>query len=220
MADNPDMQLAVEFFVKAVEHPSKSREEGRPIYDDREFVRIRFPADNKRELVAPAHERHYVSHIGQQVTYAERFPEVYGAFQRQEADFVTGTRLIVAPFLTESKRAELDALGVKTVEQLAGLPDGARKRLGMGAMELQRQAQEYLDNAKGTAEVDALRRRVAELEAQKEMPETEDAFSGFSDDDLKNMITDAGGEVPRGRAKRETLVSKLNELREAAEAAA
>ena len=88
-------------------------------------------------------------------------------------------------------------------------------------MKLQEDAQEFIDNAKGTAEVDALRRRVAELEAEQSKPaEADDEFSGFSEDDLKNMISDAGGSVPRGRAGRAKLVEKLREIREANETAA
>ncbi|MCU0905633.1 MAG: hypothetical protein MUE83_17460, partial [Tabrizicola sp.] len=60
--NDPDLTLGVEFFMKPVENKAKSKEAGRPIFEDREMVRIAFPGDSKREHVAPAHEMHYVSH--------------------------------------------------------------------------------------------------------------------------------------------------------------
>jgi len=222
--NNPDMALAVEFFVKAVENPRLSIEEGRPIFEDREFIRIRFPADNKRELVAPANEMHFVSNQRRQMTYAERFANVYHAFKNSEADFVSGTPLSELPVLTEAKRAELRAQNIKTVEQLAGLTDTGLRKIGMGARDLVVAAQAYLDRAKGTSEVAELKRQLEELKAQMQpAPKVEtafaDQFEGLEDDDLKNMIRDAGGSVPRGNASRDTLLAALKAIAEKKEAA-
>ena len=41
-----DTRLAVNFYKKAVENPVKTEMEGRPIYEDRIFVRILVPGDN------------------------------------------------------------------------------------------------------------------------------------------------------------------------------
>lgn len=212
MADNPDTGLGVEFFTKAVEHPAKTREAGRPIFNDMEYVRISFPGDSKRELVAPASEMHYVSHAKQQMTYAERFAGSYAAFKDSNTEYVSGTPIDELTALTASKKAELKAMKIRTVEQLAGLPDVTIKKIGMGAREMVEQAQAFLAAASGTAEIAELRRQLAELQAAKAAPETSDEFSGFSEEDLKNMIQDAGGEVPRGNAKRETLVARLQEI--------
>lgn len=210
---NPDMQLGVEFFTKSVELKAKSEEAGRPIHEDREFVRITFPADNKRELVAPAHEMHYVTHLRQQLTYADRFKASYDAFADNKENFIEGTPLTEAPFMTKSKIEELKHFKVRSVEQLAGMPDASMKRMGFGARDLRDRAQAYLAAAQGTSEVESLKARIAELEALQLAPaKTENPFEGFSDDDLKNMIRDAGGEVPKGNAKRETLVSRLNDI--------
>lgn len=221
--NNPDLTLGVEFFVKAVENARKSAEAGRPIFDDKEYVRIRFPADNKRELVAPAHEVHYVSHARRQMTYAERFAPVYQKFKDDGSHFVQGTPLSEAPFLTESRRSELRALNVQTVEQLANLPEPARKRLGMGSMDLVEKAKAYLATASDSAEVVALRRELDELRALMagqnavEAAPAADPYDGFEDEDLKNMIRDAGGTVPSGRAGRATLVKALEDIRAAKE---
>ena len=223
--ENPDIQLGVEFFVRAVENQRKTKAEGRPIYDDREYVRIRFPADNKREHVAPAHELHYVTHLKKQMTYAQRFQGAYEAFKKDHtAEYVEGTPLSELPILTEGKRKELRAQNIRTVEQLAGLPDASMKRLGMGARDLVEAAQTFLKNAAGLSEVKALKARIAELEAVNapQKPVAVDIaaqLEGATDEDLKNMIRDAGRDVPRGRASRETLIQALAEIAAEKEAA-
>jgi hypothetical protein len=66
----------------------------------------------------------------------------------------------------EGKRRELKALGVNTVEQLASLDGTPLKQLGMGGREMKNQAQAYLDNAAGSADVTNLAAQVAALTQQ------------------------------------------------------
>lgn len=214
----PDATLGVEFFLEAVEHPAKSREAGRPICEDREFVRIRFPGDSKRELVAPAHEMHYVSAERRQMTYAERFAPAYEAFKAGITAYQSGTPLSSVGFLTPARRTELQALNIVTVEQLAGLDHRALGRLGMGARALMEEAQRYLAQANDVARTASLEAEVARLralvEAQAAPAQEPDPFDGFGDDDLANMIRDAGQEPPR-RGGRAALIRTLREIGEA-----
>jgi hypothetical protein len=210
--DNPDQTLWVEFYTEAVEHPNKSREAGRPIFEDREFVKIKFPADSKRVVVAPANEMHYHTDAKMQMTYAQRFPRHYEAFKAQIVDFVAGTPLTEAPFLTAAKRAELNTQNVRTVEQLAGLADSAIRTLGPGWRETVSKAQAFLKAAEGTVELDELRKQIAELKASIKAPKQAepDPFEGMDRDDLFNIATDAGLE-PRANATRASLVASLTE---------
>lgn len=223
--DNPDKGLHIEFFSKAVEHPRKSKEEGRPIYEDKAYVRIKFPGDAKRVHVAPADEMHYVSHAQRQMTYAERFPEHFAVFEGEADELVGGTPLSEMPALSEAKRKEFRAQSIKTVEQLAGLPDPAISKLGFGTRDLVEAAKTYLEKAQGASEVNALKAELQKLKAIMEQGEPApkadiaDEFEGLSDEDLKNMISDAGGSIPRGNAKRETLIKTLRELAAEKEAA-
>lgn len=219
MDDEGDKQLNVEFFTEAVENRKKSLEEGRPIFDDVEMVKILIPGDPKRKPVFRADEMHYVSARKMQMTYAERFPTQYKAFKDQIADFVSGTPLSELPFLTAARRAELKPLGITTAEQLAGLQDANMKRIGMDGRALVEKAKAYLTAAKGTAEVDELRKQLADLQAQMGKMtgptvshKIDDPYEGFSDDDLRNMIHDAGGKIPPGRAGRAAFIAALDDL--------
>lgn len=219
---NPDAGLGVEFFVKAVENAAKTREEGRPIYDDREYIRIAFPGDGKRELIAPANEMHFNGNPGvrEQMTYAERFAASYAAFKEERSDFVSGTPLMALPGITEAEQAELKALKINTVEQLAGLASVGRKKLGISGNKLIPLAEKYLSGAQARSEVDSLKARIAELEAAQTGPMSKTVqappgeYDGFEDEDLKNMIRDAGGQIPPGNAARVTLIKRLNEMAE------
>lgn len=219
--DNPDLALGVEFFLKPVENPRKSAEAGRAIYDEREYIRVALPGDSKSEIVAPANELHYVPHLKTRVTFAERFAAAYDAFKRDQADYVHGTPLSAVSFVNLAEREELASQKVKTVEQLAGLTDQAIRKLGMGWREKVERAKAFLDRAQETAEVDALKSRIAELEAMMRpaaAPAVEAAspFDAYERDDLFNMATDAGLD-PRANASKESLVKMLTA--KAAEAA-
>lgn len=223
--ENPDSGLAVEFFVDARKNPRLSKKEGRPIFEDKEFVKIMFPGDNKRLLIAPALEMHYNSNAKTQMTYAERFPEHYKVFKTEGAEMTHGTPVGSLDIVTAAKASELRALNITTVEQLASLPDASGRRLGMGWRELQDEAKAYLEQAEKLSDNAYLREQIESLQAQlaaTSQPaesQVSEQFEGFSDDDLKNMIRDAGGEVPRGKASRETLEAKLREIAAEKEAA-
>jgi hypothetical protein len=219
--ENPDKGLAVEFYMQAKENPRKSKEAGRPIYDDVEMVKIIFPGDNKSAHCAPANEMHYVSHHKAQMTYAERFPEHYKVFQAQTEEFVSGTPLQELPSLSAAKRAELIAMNVKTVEQLAGLTNTAAKKCGMGTLDLVSAAKTYLETAQNQTTIQDFQSQIAELEAQlkaakqtggaEQSSEISDQFEGMSDTDLRNIIKDAGGSIPDG-AKRGKLIETISKL--------
>jgi hypothetical protein len=213
--ENPDITLGVEFFVKAVENIRRSKEEGRTIYEDVEYVRITLPGDKNNERVTHAHEMHYVPHMKRQMTYAERFKASYEAFKDEREDFVHGTPLsAVTNIVTPSEREELAAQKVRTVEQLAGLQDRAIAKLGPGWREKVERAQAFLRASEGSAEVDELKARIAQLEAMMSPPAfpgpKADPFDGFDRDDLYNMALDAGLE-PRANASADTLKKLLSD---------
>tara|TARA_R110000823_G_scaffold10557_5_gene36783 strand:+ start:179 stop:910 length:732 start_codon:yes stop_codon:yes gene_type:complete len=235
--------LHVEFFSEPVENPAKTRLEGRPIFEEQEFVKIKFPGDNKRIHVAPANEgfRRDPATNGW-VTYAEEYPRHYELFKSGQAQTVAGTPLSELTFLTESKRAELRALNIQTAEQLAGLDGSFLARLGMGGRALKDQATAYLAHATETAlearlagenaalreQMEALQKQMADImqgKAAASVATVEPSGSPFStweDEDIKVFINDRQGSRPKGNPSHETLVRMADDIiaKEAADAEA
>ena len=234
MADTP--HIHVEFHMVAVEDKLASREQGRPIFKEEEFCRIRWVGDNKRELDEPAHQ--FVDREPQTNrarSYAEKFPEHYRLFKaNQDQMAVSGTPLSEVPWLTQAKRAELRAVNVHTLENLAQMDGALLQRLGMGARELKNQAQAWLDKANGAAteqrlaselaardaQIEALQAQITEIAAMRapvsanETPVGDDdpVWGAYSDDDIKAFIADRTGSKPRGNPRRETLISTANDI--------
>lgn len=234
--------LHVEFFTEATENPRKSREAGRPIFEDAEFVRIKIAGDPKNTLIAPANQ---VSGP-ERLSYAERFPEHYRYFKDHLGTHVEGLPLTEMPWLTASKRAELKALNILTVEALAGLDGTMLQRIGIGARELKNQATAWLEKLDGSADagklaaelaardelIAQLQRDIAQLQAGGAVPQAaapevpndppppEDdellgensPFWAWDDEDIKNWIKDNSGARPAGNPGHKTLVAKADAL--------
>jgi hypothetical protein len=220
-----DKALSVRFWLHATENPRKSKEAGRPIYDEVEMVSIMAPGNTKTEYTARADSMHYDSNVSRQHTYAERFPEAYEAFKRGIDDHVSGTPLSEVPFLTVGQKAEMRAKKIHTVEQLAAMSDRDIRASGMGFRQYVDMAKAYLDTAKGTTELAdelaALRAKVAAMEGQAEPVEAEadepSQFASMAEEDLRNMLSDAGVAVdgrwgkPRLVKEAEALAAKATE---------
>lgn len=237
MADDNKPHLHVEFYVDTVENPRKSAEAGRPIFDEMEFVKIMIAGDPKNTLIAPAQS------VGSNnMTYAQRFPDHYRLFKADHDQLAaSGTPLSEVPWLSASKREELKALKIFTVEGLAGLDGQLLQRIGMGARELKNQAQAWLDKADGVAadtkmaaelasrdaEIDALKQQMAALLEAKtpvsretNVSQEDGPFQGYDDEAIRAFIQDRSGKTPDGRLGRAKLVAMAEEILEAEQAEA
>lgn len=239
MADAP--HLHVEFYMDTKENPARSREEGRPIFEDVEMVKIQIVGDPKNTLISPAHyasKRH--PETGEPWTYAEQYPEHYRFFKdNADQQGAAGTPLTEVPWLTAAQRAELKALKIYTVDGLAGLDGTALQRLGMGGRALKDKAVAWLDQAAGHAgesrlaealaardrEIDALKEQMAMLtsgkapapapEPHRVSDEDEGVWATYADDDIKTFIAERAGRKPAGNPSRKTLIAQANEIIEA-----
>jgi hypothetical protein len=153
MEDQPrfamDKRLYVNFYVKALMNNFKSAEAGRPIFDEVDFIRIIVPGDKNTIIDTKASPE-----------YRARFREKYDAFKKGQTMAQTGTPLEVWPQMTVGMVAELKAMHVSTVEQLAELPDTLAQRI-MGNFDLRRKAQVFLDSAAGDAVASKLQAELA-----------------------------------------------------------
>lgn len=232
MARDPDEHAVVLFRQHAIMNEAKTRAEGRLQYEDIDVVEIRFPGSRSVSVFPATAFSHWTVDpmTGQQVqvSYAERFAHQYRQFRAREMQTKTGTPLQYAPFLTEARRAELRALNVYTVEQLAAIEGLELKNLGQGGRELKNLAMDYIAEAKKgapnfamEAELEAMRARNQVLEddlkAVKEKLEREgeksgdDNFDNMTLDQLRDFITSRTGHAPHGSLNRKTLVRMASE---------
>jgi hypothetical protein len=135
-----DKKLFVQFYLRPVMNAFKSAEAGRPIFDELEYVRIIIPGDKNTVIDTKATREH--TEI--------RFSSQYEKFRKNQEQAVSGTPLEVWPQLTVGQVAELKALNISTVEQLADLPDNLAQRI-MGSHTLRQKAKTFLDAAAGEA---------------------------------------------------------------------
>jgi hypothetical protein len=233
------------FFLMPIKDELASKKAGRPIFNDVEVCEVRFSGNREKVIHAPAHEvfkqeRDIEGNVTD-ITYAIAYNEQYRAFKAGDAQTLRGTPTSELPFLTASKRLELKALNIHTAEALAALDGANLKMLGMGGRELKVQAQTYLENAKGSADVvqmaglvAAQDLRIKQLEAMvkgEPAPELEEApalagpenpnaspFFSMGADDIKNWIQEATGERPKGNPSHATLVAKADEVNAAIKA--
>lgn len=137
------------FYSKPVEATFRSQQEGRPVFEDRDFVEILIPGDRRSQVHEPVTDEH-----------KQRWPVEWKAFQDGREAPLQGTSLASWPPISRSRVEELAYFNIRTVEQLAALDDGKLQNLGMGARELRGTAQAFLEAAaKGTG---PLERMVAE----------------------------------------------------------
>lgn len=140
MSESPG--IYAQFSIEPVEQTFKSQEAGRPIFEDREFVRIVIAGDKHTEVHREATE-----------TDKERFHEPYERFKRglKDREQIEGTPLSEWAQIKASQVKEFEAINIFTVEHLAALSDTMKQNIGMGAHELVAAAKAYLESAKNNA---------------------------------------------------------------------
>ena len=168
------------FHMRAVEMPFLSRQAGRPIFEDREFVEIIIPGINRSTAIEPVNEQHIA-----------RWPDAYAAFKRGQDLPQSGTPLEEWPPLTKATVANLRALNMRTVEDLAAAPDAVLQNIGAGGHDFRRRAQAFLDRSAGGAPLEAALQRIEALELQKVVLESQVR-------DLAAIIENAGTEEAGG----------------------
>lgn len=171
--DAGDDSLFVVFYMGVIQNQGKSLDEGRPIFDDVECVRIMIPGDKNTVIDRPVEPND-----------KRRFAKQYAAFKegKKEEEQLSGTRLREWPFLSRGQVEEMSYLGIKTVEQLAEVRDDIVTRIP-GMLNLKRTAATWLQRSKSTAEAAQIAKQLADQSSEiatlkqviKEMGEREDA---------------------------------------------
>jgi hypothetical protein len=213
------------FYTKAVEDPVATKEAGRPIYNDMEFVEYRFAGNRYLNLHFPAHEMHERVN-GEDITHAMRWPDQYAQFKRDGVNEISGTPLEELTFLTNAERSELKALKIYTAEALSQIDGPTIKSLGGKGYRYKEQAEAYINQGAGAAgvaklvgEMEAMRAEIEALRSgqtgssgytKEVIPHDMPAdFDPRTDDELKAAIFEKHGQRPRGQPRRETLLQML-----------
>ena len=223
-ARDPDANIVASFKNHAVKNEGKSAQAGRPIFDDVEVCELRYPGSRNVGVYPATSFSHWATdpESGEQVkvTYAERFPRQYQQFKARSQQTKSGTPLDYVPFLTEGKRAELRALNIYTVEQLAAIDGQELKNLGPGGRDFKNRATEYLQTSDGNAvntqmaaELETLRARnvVLEEDNQRLAATSEGEFADMSLEQIRAYITTHTGHPPLGTLNRKMLVRLAKE---------
>ncbi len=157
---NNNPGIFAQFSLEPVEQTFLSEKEGRPIFADKEFVRILIAGDKHSEVFREATDND-----------RERFRDVYTRFKdgMKDRDQIVGTPLAQWPFLKPSQIREYEAINIFTVEQLASLSDAMKQRIGMGANEIVAAAAAYLGSAKDGAMAGALAAENERLKSDMEV---------------------------------------------------
>ncbi len=153
-ANAMDNSLSVRFYMGKKLDEAKTAEEGRPIYKQREHVIILVPGDKLSKVDRPVMHSDKI-----------RFPVQYARFKNNVEQEITGTPLAAWPSCTEAQRAELEHFNIRTVEQLANMPDANAQGM-MGIITLKNAAKKFIEQARDNAATEKLNKALAERDAR------------------------------------------------------
>lgn len=131
-----DAGMIVMFYLKPVVNPGKSKEAGRPFYEDQVFVRIHPPGERLNIIDRKAMDND-----------KKRWPMQWAQFRDNAPQVTNGTPVEMLFPANPANAAALKASGVHTVEQLADLSAHAIENIGMGAQQWVNDAKRYLQVA-------------------------------------------------------------------------
>jgi hypothetical protein len=194
---------------------------GEPVMVTREVVEVRIGAQKNYSPVFPA-DAQWRREGDRVITYAERWPEQYAAFQMGSVQRAAGTALeMLRPYgISDAQLSLCRALKVYSIEALVAIEGQATKNLGMAGNDLKRMAREYME---AKANGGDLAKQVADLKAQiaamaipKDDPKPEEIEAAIADADaekeaLKVKLTELTGARPRGNPSVETLRQMVSE---------
>lgn len=130
-----DSALIPTFFVDKKLMGLKSKEAGKPVYEDREYCKIMIKGQDKQIVVHEVDNK-----------IKERFPIAYLAFQRSKPLPVIGTPIELLPGVGPSLAHHLKGMNLRTVEDVAGITDeNVLSAMGAGARDLVKRSRAWLE---------------------------------------------------------------------------
>lgn len=143
----------ISFDMGYVLNKKRTEEENRPIHDDVPFLHLVNFAGEKTSRVAEERDK-------------RAYPEIWARAEKKWAEPTSGTNLKEWCLLSKAKLADLEAFGLRTVEQVAGLTEDIIKQYP-SLKEFQRLAENWLGSAKTKqAEVTNLKEQLHKLDGR------------------------------------------------------
>lgn len=172
MAQNrtPDKNY-VKFYKDKKRMNKLSDEAGRDIYEDRDFVLILTPGQNKTEVRREATDLD-----------KKNYPSQWQQYCQNKEQMMIGTPLDMVPGIGPSRLAALKMVNIFTAEQMAELPEVRFHDVGMDARKLQQTCKAFIDKQNPEilalrAENQALATQLAELKAMVEALQSKPSIS-------------------------------------------
>lgn len=158
-----DNKLYIEFSRKPRMHTAKSREAGRAVYEEIDYIRIHVPGDKSSVIERPITDQD-----------RQRFADRYSKWKAGQAEAVVGTPLSALPGMTPAKVEEYKYFKIMTVEQLADANDNLGQKF-MSFQQDKQRSKAFMEVAKNNAPIEKmneeLQKRDAEIENLKTMME-------------------------------------------------
>lgn len=134
------------FYLRPVQNNFMSEQEGRPIFDEKEYVEIIIPGNRGTTVDERVKQEH-----------RDRWPQFYAAFKAGQELAPEGTALEHWPPLIRAQVEELKHFNIRTVEQIAALDDASLSRaIPMGGNALRDKAKRWLAEAAGHKQTETL----------------------------------------------------------------
>lgn len=173
--DAADKSVYVKFYMHPVRDDGKSEAEGRPIYNDREYLEIRTPGQQNNIIRRPVCDMD-----------RQRFRKAYAMFKEGNEEQMIGTPLTEVGWLTRSQVEELAYVRIRTLEHLAAVGDDVCARMA-GLLKLKQHAQKIIEETKGQAPIIELQKQMDEL---KNLVETQAATIRDQSQIIQRLQTD------------------------------
>jgi len=155
---NPDSRLAVKFYKRPVKLEDESIAQGRPIFQEYDFIKILVPGDALTEIDTYVTENHKT-----------RFPIQWANYMNRTGSEIgfSGTPITEWPLISVSQAEELKGIKFHTVESIAHSSDQQLQRIGMIAgmspHNFREKAKAFLNLASESAEVSKREEELTQL---------------------------------------------------------
>ncbi len=172
--------VVVHFFRGTKYDPIKTGEEGYPVSRGIDYMRVGIAGEKDNAIFEIDPKSLIAVGSSSPLPVNRRYPELWRAYKDGREQSMSGTSLEVLFPGSPEVVANLKANNIYTVQQLAEYPDSSEFKFGLT---LKQKAQQFLDGLKGNrfhelerqaaqdrAELEEMKRMVAQLTAQQEAP--------------------------------------------------